>query len=100
MQDTQDLSTIVSLIMQNPSLIEQISALAKQKAVPEPVAEEEQSPQKEELPATEASAVPIMRSHRHELLNAMKPYLSENRRTAIDSMASILDVIDVMMKKG
>ena len=106
MQNTPDLSGIINLIMQNPSLIAEISALAKPKA--EPVAETEvtedlsvnEEPAIEEKPAeAEASVVPLMRSHRHELLNAMKPYLSESRRSAIDSMASILDVIDVMIKK-
>ncbi len=100
MQSTPDLSGIINLIMQNPSLIEQISALAK------PKEENESSPEDAENPAVvpketaeEAVAVPTMRTHRHELLSAMKPYLSENRRVAMDSMSSILDVIDVMMKK-
>ena len=106
MSDTPDLSKIVSLIMQNPALIEQISALARQDKSEEEITEKAESfsaasevtPQIKEA-AKETSVRPMMRSHRHELLNAMKPYLSENRRTAIDSMASILDVIDVMIKK-
>ena len=108
MANTPDLSGIINLIMQNPSLIAEISALAKPK--PETVTEVdeiEEIPVKEdptvkEEPTEEKVAVasaPLMRSHRHELLNAMKPYLSENRRSAIDSMSSILDVIDVMIKK-
>ena len=98
---TPDLSAIVNLIMQNPALIEQISALAKQKLDPEPIEADEKNDSviTEQKTTEEASTVPLMRSHRHELLSAMKPYLSENRRTAIDSMSSILDVIDVMMKK-
>ena len=100
MSSTPDLSAIVNLIMQNPSLIEQISALAKPKDedVPPAVETIDDEPQVKEKPYKEA-ATPVMRSHRHELLNAMKPYLSENRRVAMDSMSSILDVIDVMMKK-
>lgn len=100
MQQTPDLSSIVNLIMQNPALIEQISALAKPKSETDTVATSE--PEKVEIAeptsTAEANAVPLMRSHRHDLLNAMKPYLSENRRMAIDSMSSILDVIDVMAK--
>ena len=99
MQSTPDLSKIVNLIMQNPDLIQQISALAS--------AEVEQTPEAvEEVVETQTPEQPIstdngrnMRAHRHELLSAMKPYLSESRRTAIDSMASILDIIDVMVKK-
>ena len=107
MQNTPDLSGIINLIMQNPSLIAEISALAKPKseAVDEAEIAEDQEKEKE-VSVSESSAeteaavsVPLMRTHRHELLNAMKPYLSENRRSAIDSMSSILDVIDVMMKK-
>jgi hypothetical protein len=108
MQNTPDLSGIINLIMQNPSLIAEISALAKPKAEPveeadttESVTEKEQSVSTEDHTEekTVATAAPLMRTHRHELLNAMKPYLSESRRSAIDSMASILDLIDVMIKK-
>lgn len=100
MQSTPDLSGIINLIMQNPSLIEQISALAKPKEESESTPEDTENPAVlPEETAEETVAVPRMRTHRHELLSAMKPYLSENRRAAIDSMSSILDVIDVMMKK-
>lgn len=106
MQNTPDLAGIINLIMQNPSLIAEISALANPKTeeVAEPEATEVQEIKEEvtktEIPAaTQTVSVPLMRTHRHDLLNAMKPYLSESRRSAIDSMASILDVIDVMIKK-
>ena len=108
MQNTPDLSGIINLIMQNPSLIAEISALANPKS--DIVAETEiieSTQEKEEQTDKEGdiqekvavSSAPLMRTHRHELLNAMKPYLSESRRSAIDSMSSILDVIDVMIKK-
>ena len=108
MQNTPDLSGIINLIMQNPSLIAEISALAKPKSDPSPEPEITESTQQKEEPTVKeepeeekiaVSSAPLMRTHRHELLSAMKPYLSENRRSAIDSMASILDVIDVMIKK-
>ena len=108
MQNTPDLSGIINLIMQNPSLIAEISALAKPKSDPSPEPEITESAQQKEEPTVKeepseekitVSSAPLMRTHRHELLSAMKPYLSENRRSAIDSMASILDVIDVMIKK-
>lgn len=108
MQNTPDLSGIINLIMQNPSLIAEISALANPKS--DIVAETEiieSTQEKEEQTDKDGgvqekvavSSAPLMRTHRHELLNAMKPYLSESRRSAIDSMSSILDVIDVMIKK-
>lgn len=100
MQNTPDLSEIVSLIMQNPALIEQIAALAKPKAEPEAQPEVKEEVVAQEVIKEENTPVATnMRSHRHELLNAMKPYLSENRRTAIDSMSSILDIIDVVIRK-
>ena len=99
MQSTPDLSKIVNLIMQNPDLIQQISALASAEADATPEAVDEavktQAPEQPIQSTNERN----MRAHRHELLSAMKPYLSESRRTAIDSMASILDIIDVMVKK-
>ena len=99
MQDSPDLGKIVSLIMQNPDLIEQISALAKSSqennSTQNEVIEEVKAP---EAPAS-ASLQGNRRSHRHELLGALKPYLSEQRRAAIDSMMSISDILDVMQKK-
>ena len=103
MQDTPDISKIISLIMQNPSLIEQISALAKSGTATEAetVAEAESEPESIAEPTVSAiSEAPVhSRAKRKELLNAMKPYLSEGRRTAIDSMSSILDILEVMKRK-
>ena len=99
MQDTPDLSKIVNLIMQNPAIIEQISSLMK--------SEEEapaQQPDKTEASVSEEASVsatpptPSHRSNRRELLSAMKPYLSENRRSALDYMSSILEIIELMKK--
>lgn len=103
MADTPDISKIINIIMQNPSLIEQIASLANSsdEAPEEKKADEAVSapPVSETASETSVGAQPLMRAHRHDLINAMKPYLSEKRRSAIDSMSSILDVIDVMIKK-
>lgn len=100
MAQTPDLSSIVNIIMQNPALIEQISALANPKTESDATPMPEENVEIKEEPKVDAAApASVMRAHRHELLNAMKPYLSEGRRTAIDSMTSILDVIDVIIKK-
>lgn len=99
MESTPDLSRIVNLIMQNPELLEQISALTNSQPEEEPASKEETT----EVVAEETIAPEPprrdMRSHRRELLSAMKPYLSESRRSALDSMSSILDIIDVMSHK-
>jgi len=105
MSETPDVSKIVSLIMQNPSLIEQISNLAKEEgAIPEEEAKEVAQeptipePKAEPTNAAEASVEP-KRLHRARLLEAMKPYLSESRSHAIDSMISIVDILEMMNKR-
>ena len=99
MANTPDLSGIVNLIMQNPALIEQISALAKQKPEAEADIIEEEPISEQTVSVSDVRPTPSQKSNRRDLINAMKPYLSENRQIAIDSMSSILDVIDVVMKK-
>ena len=100
MANTPDLSKIVDLIMQNPKLIEEISALARDS---ETVSEDVGDTEIEETSKVSATPEEVrggsMREHRRELLSAMKPYLSEGRRSALDSMSSILDIIDVMVKR-
>ena len=109
MQETPDLSKIISLIMQNPTLISEISSLVKsapteEEKKTEPTAIDQTEDKSSIEVAEEVVTEPITkqavrRTRRKELLNAMKPYLSDNRRTAIDSMSSILDILDVMMKR-
>lgn len=99
MANTPDLSKIVDLIMQNPKLIEEISALARDSdTVSEDVGDTSEQTS-ETFTAQEQVRGGSMREHRRELLSAMKPYLSEGRRSALDSMSSILDIIDVMVKR-
>ena len=110
MQSAPDISKIISVIMQNPTLISEIAALANQSTASEPKGEDEPVNEGKETASEVVSApsearvvsdspVPKKRAHRKELLNAMKPYLSETRRGALDSVASILDILDVMMRK-
>lgn len=106
MADTPDLSKLVGLIMQNPELISQISALAKSESTQNIVADTDGSEVVSESSASESrsesestSTSGSIRSHRQELLHAMKPYLSEQRRAAIDSMISISEIIDMVRKK-
>lgn len=105
-----DLSKIVNLIMENPKLIEEIKNLSAEKE--KPVSAE---PDKEELSSTteksESVAAPavtydntgsiggISRIRRKDLLLALKPYVSEERGRAIDSMMSIADILEMMRSK-
>ncbi len=103
-ENTPDLSKIIGVIMEHPELIEQISQLAN--AAPEEKGEDK----KEELPpiiekeektseAVSAGARFSDSKRRSQLLYALKPYLSEGRARAIDSMLTFGEIFD-MMKSG
>ena len=100
-----DLSKIVNLIMQNPELIEQIKRLGeKNEGAPTPEDKdtstyEKESEEKEDVPTGAAIEKMHGRTRRRELLCALKPYVSEERGRAIDSMMSIADILDVMRSK-
>jgi|GEM_PF-2810466 len=97
---TPDISRIISVLMENPELIEQISALAAEKKE-----EEEPTPAPPEEERTEtvsASAKPeasSIHSRREQLLSALKPYLSDERQKAIDSMMTFADILDAVRRK-
>lgn len=100
-----DLSKIVGLIMENPKLIEEIKNLSSKAEGKEEVklAEKEKTSEANaELEEEEATIAPIentSRIRRRELLSALKPYVSEERGKAIDSVMSIADILDVMRSK-
>ena len=104
-QEGLDIGRVINLIMENPQLIEQISSLAKQsspsvEAPAEDARENDVVTPKEE--ATPTIAAPTYRSSGHsrgnraQLLGALKPYVSEERAKAIDSMISIADILELM----
>ena len=108
MSNTPDLSRVVQLIMENPKLIEEISNLAKDNSnstVEEAVSPEPSPPpvpvevtQKEEAQASVPTVSPPASSatRRTQLLGALKPYVSEERAKAIDSMMTIAEILDMM----
>ena len=97
-----DISKIVGLIMQNPSLIEQIKNLADGSGEPKIEASEENASEIESSESETAtqSTPPVntvgTKSKRRELLSALKPYLSEERSHAIDALMSIADILDMV----
>lgn len=116
--EAPDLSRIVNLILSNPKLIEEISQLAKNEHADAPSENtvsdgdvsgsgREESTAEVSMPPAESAAAPIAesvtasaaaklhRETRSHLLSALKPYLSENRRKAVDSMLQIADLLDV-----
>lgn len=99
-----DLSKIVGLIMENPKLIEEIKNLSSKAEGKEEVklAEKEKTSEANAELEEEATIAPIentSRIRRRELLSALKPYVSEERGKAIDSVMSIADILDVMRSK-
>ena len=89
-----DLSRIVGLIMENPKLISEISELVRQSGE----AQLTEKVKDEEVPTVEPIA-PVAtqpRERRAALLYALKPYVSEKRAQAIDSMITITEMIDLM----
>ncbi len=105
-----DLSKIVNLIMENPKLIEEIKNLGAErneaeKAAPViqdiTVAETETAVEAERKVTYESVSSDTSANHirRKDLLLALKPYVSEERGRAIDSMMSIADILDMMRSK-
>jgi hypothetical protein len=101
-RDNLDLGKIVGLIMENPQIVEQISALAKRD---EEAAKQQQSPSETQqspnavetnMEIREQNPPSTGRYERAKLLTALKPYVSNERARAIDSMINIADIIDMM----
>ena len=97
MSDTPDLSKIIGLIMNNPSLISEISKIAGQSSD----MGDEEPKQTDRASAAIAPAeghIPTdtKRERRHKLLQAMKPYLKSERANALDTLTSILEVFQTV----
>ena len=106
-----DLSKVISLIMENPKLINEIKAMtqgdARSDGIPDQTASSTESSldkraeEAAELPTqaegvSEALGSDTGRKNRKRLLAAFKPYLSDDRKKAVDSIVSIVDIIDAM----
>lgn len=111
--EAPDLSRIVNMILANPKLVEEIAAMAKGEGeIPPPPAEESANASEEQeaesleksasAPQTAENAAELApppkrreRETRDRLVAALKPYLSENRRKAVDSMLGLYDLLEV-----
>ncbi len=99
---TPDLSRIVSVIMEHPELIEQISSLVsedKTKTEAEDTAAFDDVKNEPKTESASVSASAHSSGRRSQLLYALKPYLSDKRSRAIDSMLTFGEIFD-MMKQG
>jgi hypothetical protein len=104
MDASTDVSKIIGLIMENPDIIERIKSLSnKETESKEPSTKSDEVTQEavlekesKESVATYAKEQRHDKRKRSELLCALKPYLSESRSKAIDTMLNIFEVIDLM----
>ena len=98
MENNLDLSSLVSLIMQNPDIIAKVAALAKQNEVEaaptEEVASTEPSPPPPEVPSE--SDGESKRKNRQRLFSALRPYLSSERAKTLSSVEAMVAIIDSM----
>ena len=100
-EKTPDLSKIISVLMENPDIIEKISSLAKTEASPKAEKNDKVIPERTEPTAAtaEESNQSQRRDKRAKLLYAIKPYLEPKRQEAIDSMMAIADVLDNIKRR-
>ena len=80
--------------MEDPELIEKISALAKNE-------EKNGDVSKKEAPvlATPTAVSSTKESNRARLMSAIKPYLSESRARAVDTILSVSEVFGMIKGK-
>ncbi len=101
MADT-DISRVVSLIMENPKLIEEIKGLVEKDSGTESPAgakEPEPMPARTEAPLEISNPEMRHKKRRQDLLSALKPYISDERRKAVESFVTIADILDMMREK-
>lgn len=93
---TPDISKVISVIMENPDILERISSLLSTDSQVQKADTEQAS-----MPSAPTYSPPEneKRARRSQLLSAIKPYVKKERREAIDSVIAIADIID-MMRRG
>lgn len=114
MDGMADLSKILGIIMENPEIIEKIKAMAqtgekdslKTEATAKVIADRtdktEDNSESAETKTAEVSAAALRargKKRRHDLLCAIKPYVSSERGRAIDTMLSVVEVFEIMKER-
>ena len=100
-----DLSRIVNLIMENPKLIDEIKSIAESDRKDKNEVTESIAPQSADTDTKVMEETVIAdgtrdrKKRRNELLCALKPYVSEERSRAIDTMISIADILDITRER-
>ena len=95
-----DLSKVINLIMENPSLVGQIRNMVERtEETDTEKTEKSVPPETTQTVSKENTYSDGHASRRNDLLRAIRPYLSEERGKAIESMITIADIISAT-KKG
>ena len=94
-----DISKVINIIMENPKLLDEIKSLAskEEEKTDTPQASEEKEEVHTNAPIPQMP--PKSRSKRSELLDALKPYISNERKKAIESFVTIAEILEVMRAK-
>lgn len=94
-----DISKVINIIMENPKLLDEIKSLAAKEEekndTPELIEEKSEVHTSAPIPHSEQKS----RSKRSELLDALKPYISDERKKAIESFVTIAEILEVMRAK-
>ena len=105
MGENQDISKIIGIIMENPDIIAKIKELAADSSEKDGSASVNSQVTEEAAPVvnptSDENSYSKLQSkkRRRELLSALKPYVKNERAKAIDTMLSVIDVIDVMKER-
>ena len=113
MSENNDISKIIGIIMENPDIIERIKSLANNKQetadVPTVISETKDAPENTIPIISEVSSAEVVKQaaspkkdgkgKRSALLLALKPYLSTERSRAVETMLSVMDILDIVKEK-
>ena len=107
MDSNLDLSSVVSLIMSHPELIEEIASLAKREMPKMPSSPSEskgteppseEGEREQETVQTASEVVEVggdgKRENRKKLFSAIRPFLSEERARTLSSVEAVISILD------
>ena len=103
-----DLSKIIGIIMENPKLVAEIKDMVTKaeaeegEVMPAKATEANEAAEESHVPTSpvfENTYRESKSSRRNELLRAMRPYVSEERGRAIESMITIMDILFAVKEK-
>ena len=95
--EDKDIERLVRLIKEDPELLNRIKGISEEEDEKAPSeSKTENFKQSDEIINAFLPKQDEKRRRRGELLRAMKPYLSNERQAAIESMMTIADLVDIM----